>query len=431
LSLSEPVPPAIVTVGSNVTYTIQINNNSVPTFSGVTMTNQLPSNIQYSNAVPSRGSVVQSNGQITWTIGTMTNNSSATITITGTATNAGTVVNYSTVLATESEPNFANNTAATATTVRGIADVTVTITNVPASVFLGNNITNTITVRNKGSWTATAATMNYDFPAGTTFVSATPSSGSHSVSAGGVTYNPGTLTNGAEGTIIVVVQTSATGTVTNTATVTAFEVDPLPGNNSASATTTVTPNADVQITGSGSPSLSFPGNTLTYTLLVTNAGPSMATGVILSNTLPASVNYGSASSTLGTCTRSGQLVTCNIGTLTNTNVATITIVVTNSGAGVLTNIANLFATSADGNSANNTATIINTVSLPTLSITRSGTNVTLLWPLAATGYQLQFLTNLAQTNWSSVTNPVVTNSQYSVVTSGRSPTNRYFRLRKP
>ncbi|MEO5803235.1 MAG: SBBP repeat-containing protein [Verrucomicrobiota bacterium] len=428
LSLSQTVSPNPVTVGSNVTYTIKVNNNSLDTFSGVTMTNQLPSNIQYVSSATTRGSLTQANGLVTCNIGTLTNNTGATITIVGTTTNAGTVTNYATVRAIESEPNMSNNTAIAVSAVRGIADVTVTITNAPNPVPLGNNLTNTITVRNKGSWSATSVAMNYNFPAGTTYVSASTTRGTYSISSSGITYNPGTMTNGADAIITVILNVTGGTVLTNTATVTAFEIDPLPGNNSDTTTANVTGSTDLRITASGSPSLLFPGNALTYTLVVTNAGPSVAAGVIVSNTLPASSTYVSATSTAGTCTRSGQVVTCNIGTLNIANAVTITIVVTNSSAGVITNVGNAFLSGADINNANNSATVISTVSLPTLSISRSGTNVDLSWPSAATGFYLQTLPALGINNWVNVTNsPAVTNNQFLVRTPIRSG-SWYFRL---
>jgi hypothetical protein len=157
----------------------------------------------------------------------------------------------------------------------------------------------------------------------------------------------------------------------------------------------------------------------------------MAAGVVVSNTLPASVNYGSAFSTVGSCSRIGQLVTCNIGTLNNGNTATITIIATNTAAGVITNLANLYSPTPDSNSANNSVSIVNTVSLPSLSINKTGTNVVLLWPSAATAFQLQSLPILGQSNWTQVTNaPIITNNQF-MLTRPIGATNQHYRLRMP
>jgi len=103
------------------------------------------------------------------------------------------------------------------------------------------------------------------------------------------------------------------------------------------------------------------GNNLTYTIVVTNNGPETATGVTLTDTLPAGVIYVAATSTLGTCSRAGSTVTCNIGTLYNASSATVTIIVTPTTAGTITNTATVTCNETDTNTGNNTATATTTV----------------------------------------------------------------------
>ena len=58
----------------------------------------------------------------------------------------------------------------------------------------------------------------------------------------------------------------------------------MPGNNSATATTTVGPaSADLSVTKTGTATVT-PGGALTYTVTVTNNGPSDAAGVLLTDT---------------------------------------------------------------------------------------------------------------------------------------------------
>lgn len=76
-------------------------------------------------------------------------------------------------------------------------------------------------------------------PANVAFQSATPSQGSCTGTTT-VTCNLGTLANGANATIQLIVRnTIASGTVANTATLTAVETDPAPANNSSTASTGV------------------------------------------------------------------------------------------------------------------------------------------------------------------------------------------------
>jgi len=77
-----------------------------------------------------------------------------------------------------------------------------------------------------------------------------------------------------------------TGTITNTGWITAAASHVYTTSNlSDTETTLVTPLADLAITKSGSPDPVDPGETVTYTIVVTNSGPSPATDVMVEDTL--------------------------------------------------------------------------------------------------------------------------------------------------
>src|SRR5439155_7694393 len=95
---------------------------------------------------------------------------------------------------------------------------------------------------------------------------------------------------------IVVTAPSEGGTITNTATVSAATSDPNPANNTATASTTVIASADLSITKSDAPDPVIAGGTLTYTLTVSNGGPSTAASPSAANTPPAGVAIHRASS---------------------------------------------------------------------------------------------------------------------------------------
>lgn len=120
-----------------------------------------------------------------------------------------------------------------------LADLSITKTDSPDPLTLPGNLTYTLTVANAGPDAAAAVTVSDTLPAGVSFVSATPSTGSCSGTAT-ITCTLGSLASGASATVtIVVTPTAANPALSNTATVTSTTDDPVSANNSAGATTVV------------------------------------------------------------------------------------------------------------------------------------------------------------------------------------------------
>jgi uncharacterized repeat protein (TIGR01451 family) len=82
---------------------------------------------------------------------------------------------------------------------------------------------------------------------------------------------------------------ATTGSLLNTVTVTppAGVVDPSPGNNQAGHSNPVGPVADLRATKTSTPNPYSAGSPLTYTIVVTNAGPSVAANARVRDVLPA------------------------------------------------------------------------------------------------------------------------------------------------
>jgi uncharacterized repeat protein (TIGR01451 family) len=239
-------------------------------------------------------------------------------------------------------------------------DLSITKTDSPDPVQEGASLTYSITVTNNGPDAADNVVVTDTLPGSVSFVSATPSQGTCSGTST-VTCNFGSLSDGASATVTIMVTPNSTGEISNTTTVSSATNDPVPGNNSSTASTTViaaTPaSADLSVTKSDNPDPVDVGLNVTYTVVVTDNGPDTATNVTLTDTLPASVNFVSATPTQGTCgAPSGGVITCSLGTLVNGASATVTVVVTTTTAGVIANTASVSADQTDPNLANNSVT---------------------------------------------------------------------------
>jgi uncharacterized repeat protein (TIGR01451 family) len=179
-----------------------------------------------------------------------------------------------------------------------------------------------------------------------------------------------------------VTQISNTATVADDGT---NGTDPTPGNNTGSDTTPVTGAPDLSITKSDGGASVAPGGTVSYTLTYANAGNRGASGVVLTETVPASTTFNPGASTAGwVCAPSndaGSTCTLAVGSLAaggGSQTAAFAVTVVDPVAAGVTQISNTATVADDGTNGadpapgNNSGSDTTPVTgAPDLSITKS------------------------------------------------------------
>ncbi len=386
LSLTNAASPVPVAATANVAYTQVVTNSGPSAATSVTLTDTLPANTTLVSLTGPGGTWI-----CTAATGTCTDASfapgTATFTYTVTVnagTPAGTAINSTaTVTSATTDPNLANNSATATDVVAAAGQADLSMANTPSvsTVAAGTNVTYTQVITNLGpaATTAATATLTETVPANMNFQSithpagwtcATPAVGG----TGTITCTAGAGTsiavNGtASFSLVMQVNASApSGTnIPDTATASAGNVVPNLTTNSATATVLVANanSADMAIVKTATPNPVSQGETLTYTLVVTNNGPASATNVTVADTLPTTVTYFSVTTNTGTCSEAGGTVTCLLGTMANAGTATIAILTVAGTPGVVSNTATVTADQTDPNPANNSSTQTETITAPT------------------------------------------------------------------
>lgn len=259
------------------------------------------------------------------------------------------------------------------------ADLAITKTDGAMTAVPGQGVTYTITVTNNGPSDVVGATVTDTFSAMLSNINWTcsASSGSSCAASGNGNINDtvnilsgGTLTY----TVTATISASATGSLSNTATVTAPEGTPDTNtkNNTSTDTNTLAPRADLSITKTDSIDPVIAGNNLTYTITVSNAGPSDTVNVIVTDTLPSGV---ALVSTSGCSEDPSGVPTCSLGTITagNSKQYTVNVTVNSGTTGTITNSVSVTSDTFDTNTNNNFISENTTVNAPNVFDPPSGT----------------------------------------------------------
>ncbi len=376
--------PVTATPGLSIAYTIVVTNAGPSVATNVSVVDTLPSGVtsaSWSCEASAGSSCTSSNG--TGSINTTVNitvSGAVTFTINGTVLSsaAGQLVNTA-VITTPADTTPDNNTSTVTTTL--IPSATLTIIKLgPETAVPGTLITYTIQVQNAGPSDAPSVVVYDPAPAGLTFASAT------SPCAAGFPCSLGTVP--AKSSVLITVSfnvpATAVGQVINTASVT---TPVIPEPPTTTVTTTLTPIVDLAVvkTVRGATRVASPGGTVTYDIVVSNAGPSAVTNAPVGDVLPAAFTSGfwscvaSAGSSCAPSPGSGNIVATV--SLLPAGVATFTLEVTtdSSASGTITNTVIVTAPQGvtDTNPLNNTSSVTVTLAKnATLGIFKTNNQLT-------------------------------------------------------
>ncbi len=367
LTTKKSADKSIVSVGDTITYTTTIRNTGNTAATNITFTSAIPANTTFIPNSVTINSVQQSGAQPALGVNIPNIAPGETVTVTFqvnviSVSPSSSIMGNDTILYSYTvDPNSAPATTSTSTNIATNPVLDAMITMVKSVdqtlVTLGDTITYTTILTNNGNTNATNITFTDLIPNGTTFIT-------DSVTINGLTQiglNPNTgITIGSiapNSSISIAFQVTATSTpvqnpIANSATASyTFIADPnapIVSRNVTSNTVFTTINtANILSLKQVDKSFSRIGDTLTYTVVLTNNGNSSAQNVIFTDTVPSITTFIANTFSINGVPQSGADPSngVNIGTITAGTTVTVSFQVTVTSLPTANPIVNFSSTS--------------------------------------------------------------------------------------
>jgi uncharacterized repeat protein (TIGR01451 family) len=358
-----------VAVNDTFSYFLDVGNLGEHPASGVTVSDTLPTGVAL---VAASGPGWSCSGTSTVSCalaGTLASGATSTIELQVRAPAAAVALsNTASVSSTEVDIDSTNNRDTETTAVTDNvpppdprADLSISATAVPASALTGQSVELRLALNNRGPDPATTTSVNGTLSAAFAVSGAAGSGWSCSVSGQQVqcTRPAFAVNTSSEIRVQTTIRPGSTAVADASFAVSSPVTDPVTTDNSARVVVAYQPGgADLAIVKTDSVDPVTAAAQFSYTLTVSNAGPETATGVRVTDALPAALSFVSASGAGFTCTRSGQNVSCDLaGSLAVGSTAAVNIVVkAPTTAQTLSNEGVVTASISDPNPANNRST---------------------------------------------------------------------------
>jgi uncharacterized repeat protein (TIGR01451 family) len=313
LSLTNRVSNPLPAVGEEVTFTITVRNDGVSGATGVVVSNPFPAGVSLRSNRPSQGSFNTSTRR--WSVGALAVGQQATLELVARVDRAiiEPVASVAQVTAAD-QPDFdsmLNNNVESEDDQESVflrtpvADLSLTKSVSDATPNVGEQISFDVRLQNDGPDLATGIIVTDLLPSGLQFVSTSLTDGTYDATTGA--WAIGSLASGDFALLTINAMVENEGQKKSTARVTKVDQadpDSKPGNNVESEddqqTVNVTPLViDLSLAVTAAPQRPSIGETLTFTLTVTNGGPNHASGVTVADNLPAGLTLVSADTASG------------------------------------------------------------------------------------------------------------------------------------
>ena len=370
----EKAAPGPATFGQPFEYRLVVTNNGPNAAQNVVVSDDLPAGLSYNDGAssPQCGPVFPTTdpNDVRCTLASLAPDQSQAFTISVTPTRTGPVTNTATVRSSTGDPDQGNNGATTQNQVLG-ADLTIDKEGPATPVTAGGDFIYRLTVTNPaGGATAQNVVVRDNLPDGVAYRDADSSPQCDPISPttdpNDVRCTLASLAPGESFTFELAVRAPAEPVeLSNTGRVSS-PTDPDESNNADTEQTPVTGSSDLAILKEG-PADAADGSSFAYTLTVRNGGPSTAQNVVVSDALPAGVEFSSATTEKGTCAGPvppDRVVRCDLGNVapTGQDPITITIRVQARLLGPQANVASVDSDTPDPNERDNTSQVTTVVS---------------------------------------------------------------------